>query len=500
MDTAAWCQPSPPNGFLGDVPLGVPLFNEFAACIFPATGMATLAQVRRRVENEWRSFIVDGQLPTSVRPEILRSWQRVRADWHVDPELRSCPGALDADELRARTAADEAFGIVSRVVSHFADRLGPDGHVVAFFDGDGVMLTIDGNHRTRGRLADVNFQPGACWAEKAAGTNGPGTALVDARPTEVFASEHFVEAWQPWNCASVPVRFDGYVVGAVDITSPWAARTPSLLLTAEALALAIEAELRAEAVLRQSGILLEAARDAARARDELLTVFSHEVKTPLTPLRLKLQQAQLLASTGDGIDPDRLALALRDADRHVDRLVSFVDDLIETSRLTVAPLHLVIEHVDLVASVRRVVARCQPELERLGCQVAVAAPSEVVGQWDASYLELALRNLLVNAMKHAPGPIEIAVDAEGDRARVLVRDHGSGIAAEHRERIFLPFERAVSCQNVAGLGLGLAAVRQIVEAHGGTVRLESTPGAGSTFVVELPLHGEERCGPHTAAP
>jgi signal transduction histidine kinase len=449
--------------------------------------MTALAQARRRVEAAWRSFIVDGRLPESVRPEILRSWQRVRSDWHVDPEILTCPSALDADDLRARTAADEAFGVVSRVVSHFADRLRPDGHVVAFFDSDGVMLTLDGSHRTRGRLADVNFAPGACWAEKAAGTNGPGTALVEARPTEVFASEHFVEAWQPWNCASVPVRFDGQVIGAVDITSPWAARTPSLLLTAEALAQAIESQLRAEAALRQSAILLEVAREAARARDEVLTVLSHEVKTPLTPLRLKLQEAlRLLASPGEGIDPDRLAQALRGADRHVDRLVSFVDDLIDTSRLGTEPPRLAVERVDLGAIVRRVVARCRASLEQLGHPVSVAVRSEAVGRWDGRYLEHAVKNLLVNAMKYAPGPIEIEVEAVGDRARILVRDHGPGIASEDRERIFLPFERAVSCRNVAGLGLGLAAVRQIVEAHGGTVRLEATPGEGSTFVVDLP--------------
>jgi signal transduction histidine kinase len=450
--------------------------------------MTALARARKRGEVAWRSFVADGRLPDSVRPEILRSWQRARADWHVDPEILECPRALDPEDVRALTSDDDAFGVVSRLVSHFADRLAPDGHVVAFLDGDGVMLALDGNHRTLSRLADVNFAPGACWAERAAGTNGPGTALVEGRPVEVFASEHFVEAWQPWSCASVPVRFDGQVIGAVDITSPWTARTPSLLLTVEALAQAIESQLQAEAVQRKNAILLEVARDAARARDELLTVLSHEVKTPLTPLRLKLQEAQrLLASTGERIEPERLARALRGADGHVDRLVSFVDDLIETSRLRVAPPQLLVERVDLGATVRRVVDRCRADLERLGCRVTVVAPSEVVGQWDATHLELALKHLLVNAMKHAPGPIEIEVEADGDRARVLVRDHGSGITAEDRERIFLPFERAVSCRNVSGLGLGLAALRQVVEAHGGAVRVEATPGGGSTFVVELPL-------------
>jgi signal transduction histidine kinase len=452
--------------------------------------MTALARTRKHVEAAWRSFIVDGRLPESVRPEILRSWQRARADWHVNPELLSCPRALDADGLRARTAAEEAFGIVSRLVSHFADRLASDGHVVACFDADGVMLTIDGNHRTRGRLADVNFAPGACWAEEAAGTNGPGTALAEAGPIEVFASEHFVEAWQPWSCASAPVRFGGHVIGAVDITSPWTARNPSLLLTAEALARGIEAQLEAEAARRESAMLLEIARDAARVRGDLLAVLSHEVKTPLTPLRMKIQKVQrLLASAveGEGIDPDQLGKELRGADRYIEALVRFVDDFVDTSRLGSEPVRLAIGPVDLGATVRGVVAAHRADLERLGCAATVAIRSEVVGHWDAARIEQAFKALLLNAMKYAPGPIEVEVAADDIRARILVRDHGPGIAAADRERVFLPFERAVSCRNVAGFGLGLTAVRQVVEAHGGTVRLESTPGSGSTFVVELPL-------------
>jgi signal transduction histidine kinase len=449
------------------------------------------------VEAAWRSFIADGRLPESVRPEIVRSWQRARTDWHVKPELLTCPRALDADDLRSRTAAEKAFSVASRLVSHFADRLASDGHVVAFFDSDGVMLMIDGNHRTRGRLADVNFAPGAHWAEKAAGTNGPGTALVEGRAVEVFASEHFVEAWQPWNCAGVPVRFRGQVIGAVDITSPWTARNPSLLLTAEALAQAIESQLEAEAAWRQSAMLFEIARDAARARDDLLTVLSHDVKTPLTPLRLKIQKAQrLLASAAEDIDRDLLRQALRGADRHVEALVSFVDDFIETSRLGSEPIRLAVEDVDLGAMVRGVVAAHHADLERLGCAATVAVQSEVVGRWDGPRIEQAFKALFVNAMTYAPGPIEVEVAADDIRARILVRDHGPGIAAADRERVFMPFERAVSCRSVAGFGLGLTAVRQVVEAHGGRVRLESAPGAGSTFVVELPLNGEERGGPH----
>jgi K+-sensing histidine kinase KdpD len=96
------------------------------------------------------------------------------------------------------------------------------------------------------------------------------------------------------------------------------------------------------------------------------------------------------------------------------------------------------------------------------------------------------RALSTNAAKYGSGkPIEVALDAKGRRARLTVRDHGIGIAAEDQARIFEPFERAVSTRHYGGFGLGLWIVRQIIESMGGSIRVESVPGEGSTFTVEL---------------
>jgi signal transduction histidine kinase len=111
-------------------------------------------------------------------------------------------------------------------------------------------------------------------------------------------------------------------------------------------------------------------------------------------------------------------------------------------------------------------------------------------------LEQVITNLLVNAAKFGEGrPITLAVDADEARARIRVTDRGIGIAAEHQLRVFERFERAVPAQHFGGLGLGLYIVRQIVEAHGGTIRVESTPGAGSTFIAELPREPPARAAP-----
>jgi signal transduction histidine kinase len=447
--------------------------------------MIELTRTRKDVERAWHAFLAEGELPAFVRPEIRRSWRRVRGELHVDPGLRTCPGI--GDGALARAGSEGVLGVASRLVSRFAERLAPDGHVVAYFDRDGVMLARDGHRATRRRLDGVNFAPGACWAEHAAGTNGPGTALAEGKPVEVFAAEHFVEAFQPWTCASVPVRFGGRVVGVVDITSPWTARHPSLLLTAEAIAQAIGSELEAGAARQESALLLEVARDALQARDDFLSVASHELKTPLTPLRLGLQQVARLLSRDGSVDPGRVAGALRGADVHVGRLVKAIDDLLDGSRAAREPIRLAREPVDLGLLVRRVVGRLGPEIERQACRVRVDAAPDVVGRWDEAHVERALDHLLANAMRYAPGEIDVGVRSGRRTALVRVRDRGPGIAPADQERIFLPFERAVSCRHSSGFGLGLHAVRRIAEAHGGAIRVESAPGAGSTFELELPL-------------
>jgi transcriptional regulator of acetoin/glycerol metabolism len=277
------------------------------------------------MEAAWHAFVLDGRVDTCVRPEIRRSWERARRGL-VHPGLAVSPRALAPRDVVARVEGEEAFRLASPLVSEFASRLAGDGHVVGWFDGDGVMLALDGDHRSRDRLAEVNFAPGSCWAENAVGTNGPGTALAEARPVEVFASEHFVAAWQPWTCASAPVRFRGRVVGAVDITSPWEVHNPTLLLTADALARAVEGRLEAEAARSGTAALVEVLRQAMSARDEFLASAAHEIRTPLTPLRLKLQTLRRrLEREGAAVNAGHVVETLRGTEQDFRRVVESLD-------------------------------------------------------------------------------------------------------------------------------------------------------------------------------
>ena len=174
-------------------------------------------------------------------------------------------------------------------------------------------------------------------------------------------------------------------------------------------------------------------------------------------------------------------------ERQIERLTGLINNLLDISRITAGRLELDLETVDLAAVAREAGGRFREDLRRAGCALEIRGDGECPGQWDRLRLEQVVTNLLSNAAKYGAGrPIEITVDGDETTARFCIRDHGIGIPAEHQARIFDRFERAVSDRHYGGLGLGLWIVRQIVEAHRGTIEVESEAGMGSTFTVRLP--------------
>jgi signal transduction histidine kinase len=174
--------------------------------------------------------------------------------------------------------------------------------------------------------------------------------------------------------------------------------------------------------------------------------------------------------------------------RSVERLCKLVDQLLDVSRLAVGRVELQIERGDLRTAAQEAVARLGDEAERNGCTITLRASGPVPAEFDAARIEQVVANLMANAIKYGRGkPIEISVERDTDLGLLRVSDHGIGVPAEQQARIFERFARAVSVREYGGLGLGLFISKQIVDAHGGSIRVESTPGEGATFVVELPL-------------
>jgi signal transduction histidine kinase len=163
--------------------------------------------------------------------------------------------------------------------------------------------------------------------------------------------------------------------------------------------------------------------------------------------------------------------------------------MLDVTRMRRDALSIQPKPVDLAALARAVVEGLRQQAEAAGSVIALEAPGELRGVWDEFRIEQVLTNLLTNALRYGRGkPVEMMLGQADGTARITVRDQGIGIAPEDQQRIFEQFERTDdSRKHASGLGLGLYITRQIVCLHNGRIEVESTPGEGALFRVELPL-------------
>jgi len=309
----------------------------------------------------------------------------------------------------------------------------------------------------------------------------PRLQAEDLRDERVPEGMPFLQHYGPHSVIVVPLGVRGRVLGTLGVMREAQGREYSVEERALLESLAARAALAIEDARRYG-----AATQAVKARDELLSVAGHELKSPLNALQLQIHLLARMAREAMAVDG--LAERAERAAKAGQRLGLLIDDLLDVSRLSSGRLGLKREEVDLAALTRELVGRMSEELALAGNEVRLLLDRPVSGHWDRLRLEQVLVNLLTNAAKYGAGrPVTVEVEAVGPVARLSVRDEGIGVSPEEQERIFEQFERSASVQHFKGLGLGLWITKRIVEAHGGSIRLASEPGKGSTFTVELPL-------------
>jgi PAS domain S-box-containing protein len=227
-------------------------------------------------------------------------------------------------------------------------------------------------------------------------------------------------------------------------------------------------------------------------REAFMAALTHDLKSPLTTAQGTAELFQRRARRLGGIEPGELTEGLERIRSAAGRAVAMLDELLDLSRLHRGePLTLELARCDLVAlaaeavaSQQRLATHHQIELE--------TKETELLGRWDRQRLERVLQNLLSNAIKYSPagGPVTVRVelDQAGGRAVLAVADRGVGIPAAELPRLFAAFRRGSNVSNeIRGSGIGLMSVKQLVEAHGGTVEVTSREGQGTTVTVRLPL-------------
>lgn len=251
-----------------------------------------------------------------------------------------------------------------------------------------------------------------------------------------------------------------------------------------------------EGIASQAAIAIDNAKlhkktmEAVAARDEFLSIASHELKTPITSMKLQFQLAQKLVNNNDErvFDRDQIRKRIQLANSQLDRMSKLVSDMLETARFSSHKLELNKEELNLVEVARSVIDSLRPQLDvneiKLDFHNQVDSP-RISG--DKFRIEQVMTNLITNAMKYGLNkPVHVWLEESDGTLLFKVQDHGMGIPKEQLANIFNRFERAITSTNISGLGLGLYISREIIKAHGGEIRVESIPHNGSTFTVELP--------------
>jgi two-component system, OmpR family, sensor kinase len=232
--------------------------------------------------------------------------------------------------------------------------------------------------------------------------------------------------------------------------------------------------------------MLSRLETGVRDKRRLVADASHELQTPLAVMRTELDVS--LAS-GD-LPPDAVAV-LESAREETDRMTRIVRNLLTLARFDEGTLKLLRQPVDLTEVAVSTVDALDVLAHERGVDVAVVGEGAAVADGDAEYLRLVVANLVENAIRYSGegSRVEVTARVDGDEARVVVRDTGHGIPAEALPHIFDRFYRVDTSRSkeMGGSGLGLAISREIAEAHGGRIDVESDVGRGSTFTVVLPV-------------
>jgi signal transduction histidine kinase len=254
-------------------------------------------------------------------------------------------------------------------------------------------------------------------------------------------------------------------------------------------------QIRAEHALAEQALELsrqnEQLRELDALKDEFIALVSHELRTPLTSI---IGYVKLLRDDrANGLDAEHFAEVI---ERNAERLLRLVGDLLFLSQVQSGRLTVEFREADLADIAFQAVQEIRPEAERKRIDLVLAATGVRCGAVDPLRIAQLLGNMLSNAVKFTPpgGHVEVRVDRDGDEAVLTVSDTGLGIPAADRERIFERFFRTASATEhvIPGTGLGLTISKAIVEAHGGSIAVDSTEGQGATFTVRLPAASPAR--------
>lgn len=230
---------------------------------------------------------------------------------------------------------------------------------------------------------------------------------------------------------------------------------------------------------------------AVKARDEFITLCSHELKTPLTSLQINYQHARKMYKENNPkvFSPEAVIKRIDLTNLQISRMKKLIDNMLDVSSISSGKMEFKKKPVDLHNLIVEILDSFHEDFSSRGIKVIFSTDySHPMIKGDPSRLEQAIGNILNNAIKYGKGkPVEIYLNSLHSEAFLSITDHGIGIEEGNIERIFGRYERAISPSEISGLGLGLYISRQIIETHNGNLSVKSAKEEGSTFIIKLPM-------------
>ncbi len=363
-----------------------------------------------------------------------------------------------------------------------------DWAVLSLWNDDGVLLRVAGLHRDEKLKPYIDefirdFPPNEKAIEVQRAMMGEATlekSITDEEFLRSGASPRKIELYHLLGTSSsiiTPVRGRDGILGVFSISRE-KGRTPF-----DELDFSIVQEIgrRAGTILDNNRLFLSTQR-AVRARDEFLSIASHELKTPITALKLQLQ---MMIRGSKSQDIERPII---NAIRQIDRLTLLVNDLLDVGRLESGKMNYHLTSTPLGSLVAEVVEAMRPQFESSGMELKLDISQNPLVFVDSYRMEQVMVNLLNNAMKYGLGrPVLVSLLKRGKEVVLSVKDHGVGIPEAHIPRIFDKFERGGKVTSIAGLGLGLYITHEIVKAFSGSIVVKSKEGEGTEVSVLLPI-------------
>lgn len=317
-----------------------------------------------------------------------------------------------------------------------------------------------------------------------------GIAALGIEPEEYSRTYHvYTMDGDPYPSLDLPLS-RAVLNGETCVNIPlWVRRADGSEVFAQASAAPVTAEdgTRLGAVLAVRDVTAERALE--QHKDDFLSAAAHDLRTPLTSMKGRVQLLRRRIEH-DRIDREQMLIDLQRIDSGFTRMSTLIAELLDVANIQIGrPIELNRIPIDLVDLVRQAVVEQQNAMDRHRITVETKADA-LTGNWDVTRLERVLSNLLSNAVKYSPegGDITVFVGREGDEATLAVGDRGIGIPPEDLPHVFDRFRRGQNAAGkIPGTGIGLAAVRDIVERHGGTIQAANRDGGGALFTMRLPL-------------